>query len=121
MSETTISVVSSKALVVLFGACDQHLRKIRDALGVTISARDGRIHVEGDEQAVASATEVLEQLQAQANRHGVIAPDDVVRALAEVRLGRSYSATQPLEVYTGRQIRPRSPGQARADQPAQRA
>jgi len=113
MSETTISVVSSKALVVLFGACDQHLRKIRDALGVTISARDGRIHVEGDEQAVASATEVLEQLQAQASRHGVIAPDDVVRALAEVRLGRSYSATQPLEVYTGRQIRPRSPGQAK--------
>ena len=113
MSETTISVVSSKALLVLFGACDQHLRKIRDALGVSISARDGRIHVEGDEQAVASATEVLEQLQAQANRHGVIAPDDVVRALAEVRLGRSYSATQPLEVYTGRQIRPRSPGQAK--------
>ena len=113
MSETTISVVSSKALLVLFGACDQHLRKIRDALGVSISARDGRIHVEGDEQAVASATEVLEQLQAQANRHGVIAPDDVVRALAEVRLGRSYSATQPLEVYAGRQIRPRSPGQAK--------
>lgn len=113
MSETTISVVSSKALLVLFGACDQHLRKIRDALGVSISARDGRIHVEGDEQAVASATEVLEQLQAQASRHGVIAPDDVVRALAEIRTGRSYSATEPLEVYTGRQIRPRSPGQAK--------
>jgi len=113
MSETTISVVSSKALLVLFGACDQHLRRIRDTLGVSISARDGRIHVEGDEQAVASATEVLEQLQAQANRHGVIAPDDVVRALAEVRLGRPYSSTQPLEVYTGRQIRPRSPGQAK--------
>ena len=113
MSETTISVVSSKALLVLFGACDQHLRKIRDALGVSISARDGRIHVEGDERAVASATEVIEQLQAQANRHGVIAPDDVVRALAEVRLGRPYSSTPPLEVYTGRQIRPRSPGQAK--------
>lgn len=113
MSETTISVVSSKALLVLFGACDQHLRKIREALGVTISARDGRIHVEGDEQAVAAATEVLEQLQAQANRHGAIAPDDVVRALAEVRLGRPYSAAEPLEVYTGRQIRPRGPGQAK--------
>jgi phosphate starvation-inducible PhoH-like protein len=113
MSETTISVVSSKALLVLFGARDQHLRKIRDALGVTISARDGRIHVEGDEQAVACATEVLEQLQVQANRHGIIAPDDVTRALAEVRRGRSYSATQPLEVYTARQIRPRSAGQAK--------
>jgi len=113
MSETTISVVSSKALLVLFGACDQHLRQIRNALGVTISARDGRIHVEGDEQAVACATEVLEQLQAQVNRHGALAPDDVARALTELQGGRSYSATPPMEVYTGRQIRPRSSGQAR--------
>ena len=62
MSETTISVVSSKALLVLFGACDQHLRRIRESLGVSISARDGRIHVEGDEGAVLRATEVLELL-----------------------------------------------------------
>ena len=61
MIETAISVVSSKALLTLFGACDQHLRRVRDALGVRISARDGRIYIEGDQQAVASATEVLEQ------------------------------------------------------------
>ena len=113
MSETNISVVSSKVLLALFGACDQHLRKIRDALGVSISARDGQIRVEGDQQAVASATEVLEQLQAQAARHGTLAPEDVTRALAEVRHGRTYSATPPIEVYTGRQIRPRSSGQAK--------
>jgi phosphate starvation-inducible PhoH-like protein len=113
MSETTISVVSSKALLALFGACDQHLRRIREALGVSISARDGRIHVEGDEQAVACATEILEQLQAQASRHGVLAPEDVTRALAEVQGGQPFPAVPPIEVYTGRQIRPRSPGQAR--------
>ena len=45
MIETAISVVSSKALLTLFGACDQHLRRIRDALGVQISARDGRIYM----------------------------------------------------------------------------
>ena len=54
MMESTISVVSSKALLTLFGACDQHLRRIRNALGVSITARDGRIHVEGPEAAVAS-------------------------------------------------------------------
>ena len=64
MIETAISVVSSKALLMLFGACDQHLRRISDALGVSISARDGRIYIEGDQQAVVSANEVLEQLQA---------------------------------------------------------
>ena len=113
MSETTISVVSSKALLVLFGACDQHLRTIRDALGVSISAHDGRIHVKGDEPAVACATEVLELLKAQANRCGVLAAEDVTRALREVREGQSYAEMPPIEVYAGRQIRPRTPGQAK--------
>ena len=114
MIETAISVVSSKALLTLFGACDQHLRTIRDALGVSISARDGRIHIEGDEQAVASATEVLEQLQAYAHRHGVLVPDDVTRVLASVIDGESSTEFPPIEVFKpGRQIRPRTPGQAR--------
>ena len=56
MIETAISVVSSKVLLTLFGACDQHLRAIRDALAVNISVRDGQVHVEGNEPAVASAT-----------------------------------------------------------------
>ena len=112
MIETTISVVSSRALLTLFGACDQHLRKIRDKLGVSVSARDGRIHVEGDEHAVACATEVLEQLQAYAHRHGALTPDDVARVLAEVENGQSSAEVPPIEVYTGRQVRPRTPGQA---------
>ena len=112
MSETTISVVNSKVLPVLFGARDQHLRQIRDTLDVRISTRDGQIHVEGDEPAVACATEVLEQLEAQVNRHGDLAEEDVARALADARGGRTYAAVPPIEVFTGRLIRPRSAGQA---------
>ena len=97
----------------LFGACDQHLRQIRDALNVSISTRNGQIHVEGDEQAVTAATSVLEQLKEQVSRHGALAPEDVSRALSVVREGQPYSAMAPLDVYTGRQIRPRTPGQAR--------
>jgi len=82
MSETDISVVDSKDLVTLFGACDQHVRRIRDALGVSISARNGRIHVEGDQQAVAQATEVLEELQAYARRHGGLAAQLVLEQKA---------------------------------------
>ena len=59
MSETTISVVNSRALLAVFGTCDQHLRKIRDELGVSISAYDGQIHVQGAADAVAEATKVL--------------------------------------------------------------
>ena len=114
MIEAATSVVSSKTLLTLFGACDQHLRTIRDALEVNISAHDGRIHVEGAEDAVASATDVLEQLRSYAQRYGTLAPEDVTRVLASVRQGCATDEPPPIDVFkAGRQIRPRTPGQAR--------
>ena len=114
MNETAISVVSSDVLLTLFGACDQHVRRIRDALGVSISTSDGRIHIRGDDQAVARATEVIEQLQAYAQRHGELATEDVMRVLEGVRSGEPASSPPPIEVFKpGRQIRPRTRGQAR--------
>jgi phosphate starvation-inducible PhoH-like protein len=111
--ESSISVVSSKELLTLFGACDQHLRRIRNVLGVSITARDGRIEVTGPDPAVARATEILEQLQVCANRHGEVSPDDVSRALAAVQNGLGVSEQPPIDVFrVGRQIRPRTPGQA---------
>jgi len=113
MIETAISVVSSRALLTLFGACDQHLRRIRASLDVQIVSRDGQIHVEGEEQAVAAATEVLERLQTYAHRHGQLAPEDVDRVLAAVIEGEGTSECPPIEVFkAGRQIRPRTAGQA---------
>ena len=112
--ESTLSVVGSKALLTLFGPCDQHLRRIRNDLGVGITARDDRIHIVGPEAAVASATEVIERLQAHAQRHGTLSPDDVHRVLAGVRNGQADIELAPIDVFrVGRQIRPRTPGQAR--------
>ena len=82
MSEANISVVDSKALLSLFGPRDQHLRQIRDALWVRISAREDQIHIEGEQDAVARATQVIEQLTQIVNRQGAVAPDEVSRALA---------------------------------------
>jgi phosphate starvation-inducible PhoH-like protein len=114
MSETTISVVSSKSLLTLFGARDQHVRKIRDALGVNITVQDGLIQIDGPPEAVASATEVLERLQAHANRHGSLASEDIALVLDAVHNGQLPSECPPIEVFKpGRQIRPKSPGQAR--------
>ena len=111
--ESTLSVVSSKALLTLFGACDQHLRRIRNALGVSITASDGQIHVEGPEPAVAMATEVLEQLQSCANQQGDVSADDVSRVLAGARSGLPPTGHATIDVFrAGRQIRPRTPGQA---------
>jgi phosphate starvation-inducible protein PhoH and related proteins len=114
MIETAISVVSFKSLLTLFGARDQHLRRVRDALGVRISARDGQIHVEGEEAAVARATEVLEALRDHVSRFGELAEEDVSRALDGVRLGQGEPAAGPIQVFkAGRSIRPRTAGQNR--------
>lgn len=111
--ESTLSVVSSKTLLALFGAFDQHLRRIRNALGVSVTVYDDQIHVEGPEAAVAQATEVLEQLQICANRQGELLSDDVTRVLAAVCSGQTLPEPASIDVFrVGRQIRPRTTGQA---------
>ncbi|HOM16343.1 MAG TPA: PhoH family protein [Thermoguttaceae bacterium] len=112
MSESIIAIGDSKSLLAIFGVYDQHLRKIRRALGVSISAQEGRIHVRGSQEAVTSATLVLEELQAQVERQGAISAEDVDRVLNRYqRKEVSYSAS-PVEVFGGRMVRPRSAGQA---------
>ncbi len=114
MTESTISRVEPKLALPLFGARDQHLRTIRDALGVEITHRDGEIRVAGEPAAVAQATEVLEQLKALAERRGIVAPDDVAHALALVTDADAAQSHSPIDVlHVGRQVRPRTPGQAK--------
>jgi len=113
MVETDISIVSSKALMALFGTCDQHLRIVRDALGVQISVHEEQIHISGARGSVADATTVLEILQAQAQRCGKLTAEDVERSLKEVSAGQSGTLASPIVVGGGREIRPRTAGQAR--------
>ena len=60
----------------MFGARDQHLRSIRDALGVSISAREGEIRIQGDQAGVTKATSVLEQITSEVQRKGSVAPEE---------------------------------------------
>lgn len=112
MVETTISVVDSHALLSLFGPRDQHLRKIREALAVDISAHEHQVRIAGEKQAVAQATEVLEQLKAHLDRHGIPSTEDVERALAAVQNGGGDAQPAVIDVFNpNRKVRPRTPGQ----------
>lgn len=112
MSESIISVVNTKSLLAIFGTYDQHLRKIRRALGVSISAQDGQIHVQGNQEAVTSATLVLEELQAQVERQGTLSAEDVDRVLDRFQRNEGVYPIVPVEVFGGRLVRARSAGQA---------
>ncbi|MBP86486.1 MAG: phosphate starvation-inducible protein PhoH [Planctomycetaceae bacterium] len=112
MSEATLSLVEPQLVLTLFGAKDQHLRAVREALGVTITHRDGEVHVSGDDTAVARATEVLEQLKSVAERGGTVTTDDVDGAIERIT-GNGESLKGSIDVINaGRTIRPRTAGQA---------
>ncbi|MEX0866126.1 MAG: PhoH family protein [Pirellulales bacterium] len=114
MFEASVSVHDSKSVLPLFGTRDQHVRKIRKALGVSISDRENMIHIKGERQAVSQATEVFEKLKARLVRQGQIAPIDVDEVLAQVTDGeRAVPDRTPIETMNpARQIRPRTKGQA---------
>ena len=113
MPRSTIAVVDSKRLGAIFGPRDQHLRRIREALGVDVSARDDAIHIEGDEPAVRRATEIFEELDRIARDRGSVESDVVVRLLAVATGEEPAARHDPIEVHKpGRQLVPRSAGQA---------
>lgn len=113
MPRSTIAVVDSKRLGAIFGPRDQHLRRIREALGVGVSARDDSIHIDGDEPAVRRAIEIFEELDRIARDHGGVDSDEVARLLAAATGAEPAARHDPIEVHKpGRQLVPRSAGQA---------
>jgi phosphate starvation-inducible PhoH-like protein len=114
MVEQTVSVADSGSLLSLFGARDQHLRRIRDALAVSISARDHEIHIAGEPEAVSQAAEVIQQLKSYVERYGTPSAEEVDRALIMVRHGGGPFEAPLIDVFTpGRKVQPRTPGQVK--------
>jgi phosphate starvation-inducible PhoH-like protein len=113
MSRTSIAVVDSKRLVAVFGPRDQHLRRIRSALGVGVSARDDSIQIEGEEAAVLRAAEIFEQLDRIAREHGTVEIADVTELLSAATGTAQTVPRDPIEVHRpDKQVQPRSAGQA---------
>ncbi len=114
MSEATISKVDPPTLLAMFGPGDQHLRAIRNALGVSITARDDQILIRGEAAPVAKAADVLEQFKALAQRHGEISTEDVQRTLATLTNGGAVRKAVAIDVFAAtRKIVPRTMGQER--------
>ena len=112
MFEATISLPEPQLALWLLGTKDQHLRTLREALGVTVTHRDGQIRVSGEEPAVVKATTVLEELKSRAQRQGLLTGDDVTFALAAVT-GDGSPGRAAIDVfYAGKTIRPQTAGQA---------
>ena len=112
MSEATIVLDDPQRVLSLFGPRDQHLRAIRDTLGVTVLHRDGEIRVAGEEGAVAKAKDAFSQMGAQLAQQGSIDGDQVTDILA--RLTGKKLVAPPIDIVNvAKRISPRTAGQAR--------
>ncbi|MCA9213869.1 MAG: PhoH family protein [Planctomycetales bacterium] len=112
MTETIIKVTDPKSVVSLFGPCDQHVRRIRDAFSVDVTHRDGKIRVTGGATDVTKATKALEKMKAIVERKGVVTPENVDELINGARSNTERSVNETISVLaTGREVRPRTPGQ----------
>ena len=116
MTESTISSIEQQIVLPLFGAKDQHLRRLRNEFKVDITHRNGKVRVSGEnETAVAQATDAIEQLTEIVRRRGSLTPDLFNETLARVS-GRSAPSKKHASIetfQTGKEIRPRTAGQGR--------
>jgi len=96
----------------LFGPYDANLKAIEQALEVVIAARGQQLIVEGAQDAVARAKEVLEKMSARQLHGSAVALDDVRHMLAKAA-DRFLPDTAPLDLSGGaRRLRPRTATQA---------
>ncbi len=116
----------------MFGPAERNLKMIRESLGVSISARDRVLRVQGDVRAVDAARHVIERLIERAERSSGLSRIEVLNIIAEAGTesargpGRAYAEAHErhghangegawadaLDVYAGgRQVVARSPNQ----------
>lgn len=114
MTEATIPLIEPAIVLPLFGARDQHLRKLRDLFQVSITLRNGQVRIVGDEPAVSQATQAIEEMAAIVRQRGALTPDLFDDTVARI----SGTSTTPRitgsvdVLQTGVEIRPRTQGQA---------
>ncbi|MBX3404041.1 MAG: PhoH family protein [Phycisphaeraceae bacterium] len=127
--EFSIQVPQGAERVTMLGLGDRNLKMLREALGVRVSAREGRVSVEGEREAVAAARSVLERMAAAAGRHEHLSRQQVMDLLTRAMSGtledrrarRDNDETDllsgpawgdHLDVYVdGRQVRAKTPNQ----------
>jgi len=117
MSDASVSLTldSRDEATLLFGARDQHLRMIRDALGVRLIARGDTIQIEGDPEQVSRAERVFVQLRQMLRKEGKVSIEEIRTVIEVVQAGADVPAAGENVALAdfGRYLRPRTDGQAR--------
>lgn len=120
MAEITIEPIDPMMVLPLFGAKDQHLRRLQDCFGVKIVHNSGRVVVSGESEPVEQAADSLRRLKKYIEKHGNLSPEIFEKTVAQASGKQDESkpavwgsAAESIETnQVHRPVKPRSPGQA---------
>jgi len=112
--ELTITLNDARKRNALFGSADRHLRQIRGAFGIQLSARDSTVKLAGTAQAVGQAASVIDFLQRAVRDSEELTDEQVSEAIGYViQLNNPENRDEDIiDVYSRTAVtRPRTDGQ----------
>jgi phosphate starvation-inducible PhoH-like protein len=102
--EVKIQLESDAQRLELFGPADSHLRQLRNALDVKVSARNGTVLISGDPTAVRTASDLINRMQRRLIQRGQLNDADVDELFSQVTHHIDKENTDVIEVYAHKGI-----------------
>lgn len=119
MFEATISLTDPDEIRTLFGARDQHVRRVRNTVGVDLVLRDDELKLRGDPDQVERGVAVIHELRSVIDREGELRTADVQRILGEFDPQPMQGTPQTADGHeridlfgAARDVRPQTAGQS---------
>ncbi|MCH9021353.1 MAG: PhoH family protein [Planctomycetes bacterium] len=110
--ELTVSLEDPDRRVQLYGTADSHLRTLREAFDVQITARDSLLKLSGSTEGVRQAASIFEQMQNHLRHHDHLESKDLNMLIRDATCEQPPQTSHSIEVYMhARTVRPRTQGQ----------
>ncbi len=110
MTETTISFLDPSQILILFGARDEHLRRVRDAIGVEVTLHGDELHLQGSDEQIRKGLIAFGELREIIEVKGHLEESDVSLVLGETPINPENEEIDLLE--QAQRVVPRTKGQA---------
>lgn len=102
--EFKIQLDSDAQRTELFGLADTHLKALRAAMEVRISARDGNIVITGDKRNVERTADIIDRMQKRLVRRGRLNESDMDELMTQAQNGLDTAESEAVVVYSGKGI-----------------
>lgn len=121
MSESTIRLTDQDQVRLLFGTNDQHLKQVRESVGVSVVVRGDEIRLQGSDEQVRKGKVVLNELLSILKKQGSLKESEVTRVLSHASQPQSANDASSREslnasvvdlLGNAKQVTPKSEGQA---------